>query len=319
MNKITLKNAAVFFREQDNFVILMHVYPDGDTVGSAAALCAALRNMGKNAYIKCSHEIPKKFGFVSNKYLTKDFDEETVIAVDVADNMLLGSLREIYGERVDLSIDHHGSNTGFAKETFLETCSANCENIYNLLCEMGCDITKDIANALFLGLSTDTGCFKYASVTSQTHIIAAKLIECGADAGEINRVMFDTKTKSRMLLEQLAFESMTFHFGDRCAVMVLTNDIKERAKCTADDLDGISALPRSIEGVTVGVTVRERGCGKYKISLRTHAPVDASKICATLGGGGHPRAAGCEIDGPCDAAKQRILDAIDTYFKENNI
>ena len=195
MNSTDCKGAAAFLRDRDNFVILMHIYPDGDTVGSASALCAGLRSMGKKAYIKCSHELPSKFDFVSSEFLTCDFEEQTVVAVDVADNKLLGSLDAVYAGRTDLCIDHHGSNVGFAALTYLDSAAANCENIYHVLCELGVTITKEIANALFLGICTDTGCFKYSSVTAQTHIIAAKLIEAGADAGEINRVMFDTKSK----------------------------------------------------------------------------------------------------------------------------
>ena len=315
MKRIDLKETAEFLRDNDSFAILCHASPDGDTVGSAAALCLGLRSMGKKAYIKCGDSIPEKFAFACRGCTECDFTEKTVVAVDVADKKLLGRLEPEYGDKVELCIDHHLTNTEYADRLCLIDAAANCENIYALLKELGVKIDANIANALFLGVSTDTGCFKYANTTPETHIIAAELMAAGADAGEINRRMFDTKTRARTELERMVLDSMEFYFDGRCAVIALTNEMRKASGCTDGDLDGISALPRTIEGVLVGVTLRERSDGRYKISLRSHEPVNAAELCARLGGGGHARAAGCETDGPLENARAEILNIIKDVFE----
>lgn len=311
MRRMDFDETCGFLKSRDNFVILCHAFPDGDTIGSASALCAGLRLIGKKAYIKCAHDIPSKFSGIADGFLDCDFTEETVIAADVADPKLLGHLEEEYGKRVDLCIDHHGSNTGYAERLCLYSAAANCENIYNILVRLGVEPDKAIAEALFTGITTDTGCFKYENTTADTHYIAAKLMETGIAAGEINRLLFDTKSRARTELERMILDGMSFHFNDRCAVVTITSNMRKESECDDSDMDGISALARTIEGVMVGVTIRERSNGRYKISVRSHEPVDAAEICKELGGGGHKRAAGCELDGPLESAKEKLLAVIE--------
>lgn len=310
MKKIDLYQVAELLKKGDDYLILCHAFPDGDTIGSAAALCLGLCSLGKKAAIKCADDIPTKFMFLAKDCLNADFEPKQIVAVDVADTKLLGKIEAQYADRVDLCIDHHLTNTEYAKNICVIDSAANCENIYDLLKILRVEITADIADALFTGISTDTGCFKYANVTPKTHRIAAELIEAGANAAEINRVMFDTKTKARTELERLVLDGMEYHFDDRCALVAITKEMRAISRCSDGDLDGISALPRMIEGVVVGVTLRERENGSYKISLRTHEPVNAADICGRLGGGGHARAAGCEADGPLENAKAAILDVL---------
>lgn len=312
MIKVDFVQTCEFLNSRDDFVILCHAYPDGDTIGSGAALCEGLRSLGKRAYVKCPHTIPSKFADLTEGLMNCDFEERTIVAVDVADNKLLGHLQEEYGERVELCIDHHPSNTGYAGKLCLNyDASANCENIYNILLLLGVRITASIAKALFVGISTDTGCFKYANVTAETHLIAAELMKTGIEAGEINRLLFDTKSRARTELERMILDEMTFHFDDRCAVVTITTEMRQKSHCDENDMDGISSIARTVEGVIIGVTIRERTNGRYKISVRTHEPIDASRICAQLGGGGHSRAAGCELDGPLESAKKKLLTVIE--------
>lgn len=310
MKRIDLKEAAQLLRAQDDFLLLCHAYPDGDTLGSAAALCLALRDMGKRAYVRCGHEVPDKFLPYVGDCFQPQGTGETIVALDVADEKLLGPLQAQFGGRVELCIDHHMTHRPYAQQVCVVDAAANCENVYYVIEALGAQLTPAIADALFLGLSTDTGCFKYAGVTPQTHLIAARLIEAGANAGEINRQMFDTKTKTRTELERRVLDGMEYHFDDQCALVAITNEMRRSTGATDGDMDGISALPRMIEGVIVGITLRERTGGTYKASLRTHAPVNAAEICTRLGGGGHARAAGCELDGPLERAKEEILRVV---------
>lgn len=307
---ITLEKAAQLILAHDNFRILLHRFPDGDTIGCGYSLCAALQSLGKKAVVMCCDKVSDRFGFIKKIVKEQDFEPQYTVAVDVADNKLLGSLDKIYGDKVDLCIDHHPSNNAFAKNTFVDAnAAAASEIVYKLIGLLGCEITVDIAAALYTGIATDTGCFKFSNTTANTHFITAKLFEKGIDYAEINRVMFETKSKSRVLVERRALDSIEFYNDDKIAIMTVSRSMVDEAKADDSELDGITSLPRQIAGVTVGITLREMRNGNYKISVRTHAPISASEICQKFGGGGHERAAGCEIADTHDNAKQMILSA----------
>ena len=309
---ITLKDAADFLKQRDNFVILTHQNPDGDTLGSGFGLAMLLEKMGKKSTVICSDEIPEKYSYFT-KFAPQNADfkqDVTVVAVDVADVKLLGKLEKDYADRVELCIDHHVSNIGYAKSTYLDSeAAANCECIFDLAKELSIPVNENMALALYTGISTDTGCFRFSNTTSKTLRIGADLMELGIDTAEINRIMFETKSRIRVELERMALEAMEFHFNDTCAIITVTREMYEKTGCKDEDLEGITSISRSIEGVIVGVTLRERAEGGFKISVRTYPPVDASEICKRVGGGGHIRAAGCQLGAEYSAeqAKAEML------------
>ncbi|MBQ2676561.1 MAG: DHH family phosphoesterase [Clostridia bacterium] len=293
--------------ELDDVVILIHHFPDGDTIGSGFALCRCLQKMGRRAKVECSHTIPKRYDYIVNSVEQKEFEPKCVIAVDTADFLLLGDKLKKYEGKVELCIDHHGSNLLFAKETYVDpTAAATCEIINDIICHIS-RMDDQMAAALYTGIATDTGCFKFSNATARTHIIAAELIQLGIDSGEINRIMFDTKSKSRVMIEKMAMENMIFTAEDKCALICITKKMREMSDAKDDELEGITALPRQIEGVIIGITMRERENDTYKISVRTHEPIDASAFCAKFGGGGHIRAGGCEIKGKYDDVAKLLL------------
>ncbi len=302
--------AADFLKSHDNFVILTHASPDGDTLGSGHGLVAALRNLGKNAKLICPEEIPQKFSFLKCD-LDGDFEAQTIVAVDIADTKLLGDLEQVYGSEVDLCIDHHGSNTHYAKLLYFEPDSAAaCECVYKVIKALETEITPYIASCLYLGMSTDTGCFKFSNTTPRTLRFAAELMELGADFALINRIMFETKSRERIAMERLVLENMEFYFEGKCAVLTVTEEMINSTGCDRADLDGITAISRQVEGVVIGATIKEQPDSSFKVSLRTHEPYDASLICKTFGGGGHKRAAGCRFELPADKVKQLLLEKI---------
>lgn len=322
-NFIGLTEVANFLKSRDNFVILTHQNPDGDTLGSGFGLAMLLDRIGKRSLVICSDEIPKKYSYFTSLAPQNGSisDDATIISVDVADTKLLGKLEKDYAQRIELCIDHHISNIGYAKATYLDGgASANCECIYDLAKEMNVEIDKSIALALYTGISTDTGCFRFSNTTSKTHRIGADLMELDIDTAEINRVMFETKSRIRIELERMALEAMEFFMDDKCAIIAVTRDMYEKTGCKDEDLEGITAIPRSIEGVLVGVTMREREEGGFKISVRTYPPVDASEICRRVGGGGHIRAAGCQIGSKysLEEAKKIMLGHIKAVMEENS-
>lgn len=314
---IDLKTAAKFLENNDDFLILTHAHPDGDTLGCGFALCEALKSCGKNAIVRCGDAAPEKYSYMG-KLCEEDIEYENIIAVDVADAKLLGKeFEERFGGRVKLCIDHHGSNRLYAEQTLLDpSAAAACEIILEVIKELGVEVTKSIADCIFTGLSTDSGCFRYSNVTPRTLRMAAEMIESGADHSKINVIMFETKTRTYVALERLALESMKMFLDDRCAFITITRDMFRESGSDESEVDAIAAIPRQIEGVRVGVTMREKPDGTFKVSMRTHEGVDASAICAMLGGGGHPRAAGCTVDGDAQNARNLVVSCIEKYFKE---
>ncbi len=304
-----VKQVCDYLKQNDDYLILMHGSPDGDAIGSAYSLCRALRALGKKADCACCDPIPSRYGFIVNEVQPIGHTPKHVLTVDVADPKLLGSLRKEYEDRIELAIDHHASNVAYADISLVKAdAAAACEVIYYIIVALGVEIDTKIAECLFTGIATDTGCFKFSNTTAETHRIAADLIERGIDAGEINRIMFDTKSITRLDLERKVIEGMDVLDDGKITVISLSAEMQ--AEATPDDLEGINALSRQIEGVVAGITIREKETNRFKISVRTYDPIDASAVCKKLGGGGHIRAAGCELKMPYDDAKATVLAAV---------
>ena len=306
--------AAVLARllRAENILLLCHKNPDGDTLGSAAALCHALADIGKTVAVLCADPIPARYDYMEMRLFDGGFEPQYVVAIDVAGIQLFGDGVKPYSERVDLCIDHHPSNGGYADAMLLDGgAAATAEIIYTLLCEMGANITPVIASCLYTGLSTDTGCFKFANTTARTHEVAARLMEAGADTVSLNGILFESKSRSRLAIECLALESLQYYYDGQCALVCLTKEQIAEAGADGTDLEGITGIPRAIEGVKVGITMRQQPTGSYKVSVRTVPGVNASDICKRLGGGGHAQAAGCEILGSQENARMALLAEVE--------
>ena len=311
MNRIDVKECVSLLKEYDNYLILTHRNPDGDTLGSAFALHRALSKLNKKSMVRCGDPIHPKYSYLWDGIGNDEIKFDKIIAVDVADKKLLGEDFEAkYGDNVFLCIDHHLSNREYAENLLLEDRAAAAVIIYEIVCELGIEFTPEIANCIYTGLATDTGCFLFSNTTPTVHRIAADVMEKGADYTFINRLMFETKTLSYLRLEQMAVSSIESHFDGKCAIMMVTRKMIEESGSSASDCDGIAAIPRKIEGVKIAVTIRERHDGSYKVSLRTVEPYDAAKICASFGGGGHHAAAGCDFNCSIDEVKNALLKVI---------
>ncbi len=309
--RITLEQTAKLLLDADNILLLCHQYPDGDTIGSAAGLCLALQRLGKHIRIACNDPFPPKYAYMTAPITVQDFVPDFICAVDVADNKLLGADMQVYADKIDLCIDHHGTNTDYAKQVLLNAeDAATAMLIFRLLEPLGVQLDSEIAACLYTGIVTDTGCFKYGNTTALTHHIAADCMETGIPYAMINRVMFDTKSRARIELERHALDGISFYFNGRVAIMAITNEMIVQSGAVEDDLEGLPPLPRQIEGVWVGVTLRERADGGFKVSMRTGEHANASALCGLLGGGGHAAAAGCRIDLPLQEAVDKLVQVI---------
>lgn len=310
-NELTLKQTVKFLKSHDNFVILTHTSPDGDTLGAAYALYYGLKETGKEAAVICPDVIPSKYDYFVCETDHIEKEKATVVAVDVADRKLLGSLEEEFGDKVVLNIDHHISNVRYAKNLYLDAdACATCEIIYDMLCLMKVNINNATAKALYTGIATDTGCFKYSNVTAKTHLTAAALYEYDINASEINRLMFDTKSRKLLELERMVLDTAQYHFDDKCIMLTVTADMQQKTGCSGSELEGISVISRSVQGVLIGLTLKQTDDNEYKLSARTYPPYDASDICRRLGGGGHKGAAGASIKGSLEEVERKVLSAV---------
>lgn len=304
----SLSNIADILHSMDYFYILAHKYPDGDTIGSCYALCRALQNSGKKAKVLCSDKIPTKYHFMLDYVVNEEFEPQYVIAVDVADPKQIGDSLMKYSDNIDICIDHHMTNKNYAEVTFVDASSSStAEIIYLLIKEMSGKIDREIAECIYVGISTDTGCFKYSNVTAQTHRISADLMETGIPLSRINKILFDTKSKELLDLQSMLFDSIEYFFDNRCAMMCLTKDMIEKSKISEQDLEGIASIPRGIDGVEVGVTLREKSKKVWKISIRTSENISAVSICEEFNGGGHICAGGFTINGEINIVRSKIL------------
>lgn len=308
--RLTVQEAAARLRQMNNVLLLTHVRPDGDTIGSAAALCQALRDMGKTAYLLYNPEITDTYAPYAEPYWASEgFVPEHIVSADIAALNLLPDNAAAYASRVELAIDHHGSQEFFAAETCLDADAAACGEIVCRVIRELTAVTPAIALLLYVAISTDTGCFVYANTTADTHRIAAELLETGIDVGPVNKVLFRTKSKTRLAMEARMVADMELYDGDRVVVMSIPLSLRRELHATEADIEELSSLAALVEGTDCGITLRELKPGRVKLSLRTGPRVDACAVCQRLGGGGHTAAAGATVDGTLEDAKALILKA----------
>lgn len=312
---MTRNECAAWLLEHDNYCILTHARPDGDTIGSASALCVGLRLLGKTAHVLNNMQASP---FLSRCLLglTVDTpaDTDTLISVDVASPHLFPTRHQQYLSRIALRIDHHATATPFTPVEYVDASSAACgEIIYELLMDMGAKMTKEIAWRLYIAISTDTGCFRYSNTTAHTYRVAAACAETGADLYPITQELFDTTSISELKLQNWIVEHAQFLCGGHAAVCGIPKAMEDNV--SKEDLEGISGFLRSIEGVRISATLREieGGC---KISVRAVPGLDAGAVCTRFGGGGHKGAGGANVQLPMEEALVMIADALKNALEE---
>ena len=310
MKNLTRSETAAILLAHDNYTIITHRRPDGDTIGSAAVLCMGLRQLGKTAHILQNPEITPKYVHL-HQGLTKPAPEDGdfLVTVDVASpNMLPDGCKTM---AFDLRIDHHGSATSFTPVEMVEPGAAACgEIVYGVLMEMGAELDIPMANALYTAVSTDTGCFRYANTTADTFAVAAACAKAGAEIFAINQAIFETNSLARLKVQSYLLRNALFLQEGKVAVCPLPKAVEQECGATEDDLDNISGFPRTIEGVKLAVTIREEGANRVKMSVRAVPGQDASALCAKFGGGGHKGAAGASMNASLDEALEAIVAAL---------
>lgn len=309
---MTPVQAAEFLKSRDDILILTHRRPDGDTIGCAAGLCAALRRIGKRAAILYNEEITPNNAHYAEPYWTENgSDFTTVVSVDVAAYDLFPQNAKPYIEKIALAIDHHPSFEKFGENHCVYPERAACgEIVYEIVCAMDA-LAPESALPLYAAVSTDTGCFVYTNTTPNTHRVAAALMEQGIDYKTVNKRHFRTKTKKRLALEGAMLSAMEFFDEDRVVVLQVPRSLMESVQATEADAEDLSALGGLVEGTDCSVTMRELGANEWKISVRSGKRINATEVCAKHGGGGHAAAAGCTVRGTADEVKAKIVATID--------
>lgn len=310
---MTISDCVRVLRENDDYLLLTHTRPDGDTLCSAAALCSALRRIGKRALMFSNPEITENYVSLVDDYISEERHAgQYVISIDLAnDNMFPNG----FDGRVELAIDHHASNSGYAGLTLVDSGMAACGEIVMRIIEELCGaLTLREAELLYVAISTDCGCFCFANTNALTLRDAAHLLDCGVDNGALNKLFFRSFTHARLALEGMIYSGLRSYRDGKINVAVITREMMLTSGATENDCDDLAALPGKVKGNIVAITVRELEDGRSKASVRTNRDVNASELCARFGGGGHFMAAGCTADmGPYELADQLVKAVNDTW------
>ncbi len=300
---MTIKEIADKLKTVKSALIFSHNRPDGDTVGSATALCLALQSLGIKTALCCDSVVPKKFEVVklADTYLKPEQvvdNYEVHIAVDCSvPSMFAGAYTLFTSNEKTFNVDHHISNSNYAKYNFVKETGACAESVYELIVDLGVKINKDIADCLLLGIVTDTGNFAHSNVTENTMLVASKLVGIGGDLHEIVYKMFKDQSKERASLYTRVLSKMRYYLDDQVGILTITK--KDMTECNANDTmtEGFIDFPLTVRTVEVAISLLEVNDKTYKISFRSKGKVNVNEIASLYGGGGHVLASGAMING----------------------
>ena len=326
--KMNIKELAEQIGSFDDVLIVAHINPDPDTLGSALGLKRIFENLGKNAYVACGTEASDRicgyFGISPELDAKKiehfGFVPEYIVCVDAAAPSQLGSYEKYHStepekNKIDLVIDHHYTNALYGKKTYLDTAAAATgEIIFELSKELGQPFDREFAKDLYCAIICDSGSFRYGSTTPKTLRAAAELMETGFDFAALNRQIFQNKSHTQLAIERLAYNSLKFYHEGKIAVITITNEAKKAAGLEGVEIEDINEIAKSVEGVEVGVVIKQVGPGEFRISLRSNEYVNVAQIAAIYGGGGHARAAGAKAI--CCCAKELETELVENLYEQ---
>jgi phosphoesterase RecJ-like protein len=319
-----MKNVVEALQKASDILLFPHIMMDGDTIGSCVALIIALRKMQKNALMCIDESIPYQYQFLINDDFIIRYDENSTlphfdcsVAIDASDPERLGlRAAQFYKSPVTISIDHHKTNMKFASINHVAPGkAATAEIIFELIKKLGGEIDTLTASAIYVGILSDTGGFRFSNTTPQSHLIAAELLKTGIDVSAMSKIVFDEMSFSKLKLIARAIDSVEMHLQNRLAIMTLNEDDVRLTGSLPEDFNEIVNFGRNIRGVEVAVLIRTTEKDKTKVSIRTNKFFDASEIAALFSGGGHARAAGFNYSGEINPLKAKIIEIVKKGMK----
>lgn len=319
---MTLDNILEEINKAESIVIVTHENPDGDAIGSSLALYNALKNYGRQnvdviipEYSRCFEFLP---GIDEIKKESNVSQYDLAISVDTANiKMLNGWAKYFENAKTSIVIDHHGTNAMYGDINFVNPDSPACSQILIIVLQyFKMKITKDIGTCILTGIITDTGGFKYSGTNVETFEFVAELLNKGVNVSKVYRRVLETTTRTSFELRRIAESRLEFFYDDKATFTYITLDDEEKVHSETGDHEGIVNIGKCIEGVEVAAFIRELKNGKgWKVSLRSNEYVNVSDVALLFGGGGHPRAAGCTIQGDLHSVKDKIMNEIKAYLK----
>lgn len=315
----TLAQIADLLRDKQRFVVMSHIRPDGDAIGSTLAMGLCLRQLGKDVTMWNEEGCLEKFSFLPHSDLVtlpskepQSFD--VAIMLDTAVKERVGTcLASVKHADVWLNIDHHISNPRYADLNYIDsTAPATGQILFELFHQTGLPLTYEMADSLYVAISTDTGSFQYPSTTARTYEIGAELARMGAKIGDLSQRLYESYPRRRLELLKALLNVLTFTSGDRVASFALTQTTSNALQVKPEDNEGLIDYIRAVQGVVVAAFFEELEDNRVRVSLRSKDPrADVCKVAQQFGGGGHTLAAGIRMRGPLEEAQQRVLQAID--------
>ena len=313
-----LSDAVAFLTKYDSFLLMAHVAPDGDTLGSCLALQKLLQQLGKQAWVVCDDPLPHLYAFLpgADGLLAPDaaVDVQAFVAVDCADVGRTGSQWDRVGTKPSLCIDHHITNPGFADVNYIEDCAATGELITLLYDAFGQPINPEVGACLYTAIATDTGNFAYSSVTPRTFALMGKVMESGFDLPECNRLIYRNQRLQKLRMTARTVENAKLYRDGQVIVATLSKAETEAVDGLKADAEGIIDSLRDVETVVVACFLREEGASEVKLSLRSKGKVDCAALAKAYGGGGHVRAAGATLYMSLEEAEAEVTKALLAAF-----
>ena len=313
-----LSDAVAFLTKYDSFLLMAHVAPDGDTLGSCLALQKLLQQLGKQAWVVCDDPLPHLYAFLpgADGLLAPDaaVDAQAFVAVDCADVGRTGSQWDRVGTKPSLCIDHHITNPAFATVNHIEDCAATGELITLLYDAFGQPINPEVGACLYTAIATDTGNFAYSSVTPRTFVLMGKVMESGFDLPECNRLIYRNQRLQKLRMTARTVENAKLYRDGQVIVATLSKAETEAVDGLKADAEGIIDSLRDVETVVVACFLREEGASEVKLSLRAKDRVDCAALARAYGGGGHLRAAGATLHMSLAEAEAEVTKALLTAF-----
>lgn len=314
-----LDEALAFMRSKESFLVVSHVQPDGDAISSTVVVGWLLQKLGKSAVLINESELPSRLSYLyqfdsilNYKLAAPEQKFDAIIAIDCADFRRIGEVSGSFAPEAKLlNIDHHPTNNGFGAVNVIRAeAAATVEILFDLVERAGISLDLDCATAIYTGLLTDTGGFRYSNTSPRVMEIASRLLEIGVSGNELADHLLEKMTMAKLKLLQIALNRLAFTDNLEIGWVFIGKDDLRDTGAVPEDLEGIVNYALNVDGVEVGILFKETEDGAVKASLRSAGKANVAAIAQTFGGGGHVRAAGCRIEAPLSDAISQLVEAV---------